>query len=173
MCVLIKMISYVCGKINVCYYVCPRSQKARGIVGLWMSACGSGPTLTLSQPLLSNFLKAHTILLASTASPLLCYLTCPNILQSTDGLLKRSHNGHLIASTMALPLIVFNVLVVLNVGGPQGYVLNPLLNFLSLLGQFHPSHRCKYKLCFGSSSIQSLAQLLSIRNEGMAVLIKG
>lgn len=72
--------------IYVCCYGCPQSQKVPGVMGLLMNACRSCPLwLSLSQTLLPNFLKAHTIIFASTVSPLLysspapscfCPLTC-------------------------------------------------------------------------------------------------
>lgn len=76
----------------------------------------------------------YTFCLHCFTSPL--FLTCPIMLLSTDLLLKRSHNDHLIACTMALPFFVFDVLVALNVGVLQSYVLSPLLNFLSILDNF-------------------------------------
>lgn len=63
-------------------------------------------SLCLSQTLLPNFLKAHVILLASTVSPLLYYLTCPTMLLSADLLLQRTHSDHLRASTVPFPLVL-------------------------------------------------------------------
>ena len=93
-------------------------------------------SLSLSLSLLSDFLKAHTILSASPALPLLHYLAHPTMLLSTALLLQISHSDHLMSSTVASPsLRALSVLVSVS----QGYALCPLLNFLSLLRKSHPS----------------------------------